>query len=445
MSDMYKQEVPLYGQLLDLVKSVNEPLQHSLSLDERQRLTQERHGAIRVGKASELRNLARLFRLMGMEPVGYYDLSVANLPVHATAFRPISTESLMENPFRVFTSLLRLDLIEDEMTRELARETLDKREIFSARALEMIQKAEEQGGVSDDEAQEFVVCALQTFAFNVQSLVGEADYDRLRKASPLVADIASFATPHINHLTPCTLDIDAIQQGMASRGIPPKSIIEGPPARICPILLRQTSFTALEEPIVFPSQNQTDSMRLGAHKARFGEIEARGAALTMKGKALFADLFKRARDTEVDVTKSSHGDFEANEIHQAHLQRFFCEFPDDWETLRKNGLVFVRYEVVEDATRQEMNTHQTLNDLVERGLVKYKPIVYEDFLPASAAGIFTSNLGATKANQITGRPDQAAFEADLGRPVLHADTLYRQMQDESIKMVLARYPGVRLC
>ncbi|KAM0788356.1 hypothetical protein ACM66B_001497 [Microbotryomycetes sp. NB124-2] len=442
MSEMYKKEVPLYGRLLDLVKSVNAPLLHTLTPAEQQRLTQERHGAIRVGKASELRNLARLFSLMGMEPVGYYDLSVAGLPVHATAFRPVDAKSLLDNPFRVFTSLLRLDLIEDEETRELAERTLSKREIFSKRTLEMIQKAEQSRGVSAQDAPEFVECALQTFAFNVHSLVGEADYDKLRKASPLVADIASFATPHINHLTPCTLNIDLVQQGMAARGIPPKSIIEGPPARECPILLRQTSFTALEEPIIFPTTNLTDSLHLGAHKARFGEIEARGAALTRKGKALFDDLFKRARDTEVDITKSSHGDHEGNEVHQRHLRRFFSEFPDDWNTLRRDGLIFVRYEVAEGAETRAVANGSTLDDLVERGLVECKPIVYEDFLPASAAGIFTSNLGATKVNQLIGKPDQDAFEAALGRPVLHADTLYRQMQDDSIKSVLLRYPGI---
>ena len=43
-------------------------------------------------------------------PVGYYDLSVAGVPVHSTAFRPIDVESLNRNPFRIVTSLLRLEL-----------------------------------------------------------------------------------------------------------------------------------------------------------------------------------------------------------------------------------------------------------------------------------------------------------------------------------------------
>ena len=45
--------------------------------------------------------------------MGYYDLSVAGVPVHSTAFRPVTDAALLANPFRVFTSLLRLELVDD--------------------------------------------------------------------------------------------------------------------------------------------------------------------------------------------------------------------------------------------------------------------------------------------------------------------------------------------
>jgi len=64
---------------------------------------------------------SRLFAVMGMAPVAYYDLSAAAVPVHSTAFRPIKDEARRRNSFRVFTWLLRLDLIEDiELRREAA-------------------------------------------------------------------------------------------------------------------------------------------------------------------------------------------------------------------------------------------------------------------------------------------------------------------------------------
>lgn len=87
-------------------------------------------------------------------------------------------------------------------------------------------------------------------------------YKSLLSAHSLVADIVCFKTPHINHLTPSTLDIDRVQESMSAEisrtnsdpsrkgSIVPKTVIEGPPRRDVPILLRQTSFKALSEDIV---------------------------------------------------------------------------------------------------------------------------------------------------------------------------------------------------
>lgn len=216
-------------------------------------------------------------------------------------------------------------------------------------------------------------------------------------------------------------------------------------------MLRQTSFTALEERIVFDTGCESTSkgdigsaQRTGAHKARFGEIESRGAALTTKGRALFDELFRRARETEVAIVTAPHGDHAANEVHQAHLERFFSAFPDDWETLRAEGLVFGRYVLTGEAAPSKDLT--TLDELVRSNQIVFKPVLYEDFLPASAAGIFSSNIGTTTTPkaQIVAMPDQDAFERSLGHSVLHADTIYRQIQDTSIRDVAQAFPGLRL-
>lgn len=131
MSAMYQQEVPQYGTLLDTVADVNtavlenNPLLHEqlANADELARLNVERHGAIRVGTAQELSTLRRMFAIMGMYPVSYYDLSQAGVPVHSTAFRPVDDAALCRNPFRIFTSLLRLELIDNVVLRERAAES----------------------------------------------------------------------------------------------------------------------------------------------------------------------------------------------------------------------------------------------------------------------------------------------------------------------------------
>ena len=293
MSDMYRSEVPLYGTLMELVSEVNaQTLAKDPALaervarnDEYERLDLERHGAIRVGTPAELAMLGRVFALMGMHPVGYYDLTVAGVPVHATAFRPLTEAALAANPFRNFTSLLRLELIADEALRAEAETILARRDIFTAGARALVAQAERDGGLNEADAQRFVAEVLETFRWHGDATVPLETYRALHGLHRLVADVVSFRGPHINHLTPRTLDIDAAQAAMLERGIPAKALIEGPPRRAVPILLRQTSFKALEESVSFPDIDGSPSP--GTHTARFGEIEQRGLALTPKGRALY--------------------------------------------------------------------------------------------------------------------------------------------------------------
>ena len=334
MSRMYRTEVPLYGTLVELVERINaQVLAHDPTLaaqlqrnDERARLDEERHGAIRVGTAQELATLRRLFAVMGMYPVGYYDLSVAGVPVHSTAFRPLTGAALAQNPFRVFTSLLRPELIEDEALRAESAKILSRRRIFTDGALALIDQAERDGGLAQADAERFVEEALETFRWHGDATVDLPTYHALHNAHRPVADVVSFRGPHINHLTPRTLDIDAAQAAMIEHGMAAKAVIEGPPRRACPILLRQTSFKALEEAVHFPGGEGGDA---GTHTARFGEIEQRGLALTPKGRALYDQLLSQARDAGGEG--STGGDY------GQRLQAVFASFPDDHDTLRRKA------------------------------------------------------------------------------------------------------------
>ena len=431
MSQMYRAEVPLYGDLVELVAAINarvlaqDPaLAQSLArTDDLERIDLERHGAIRVGTPAELAMLRRVFAVMGMFPVGYYDLAVAGVPVHSTAFRPVDAASLSRNPFRVFCSLLRLELIEDAALREQAADILARRNIFTDAAVELVAKAEAQGGLDEADAQRFVAQALETFRWHSDATVSLATYQQLHDAHRLIADVVSFRGPHINHLTPRTLDIDAAQDGMIAAGIDAKAVIEGPPRRACPILLRQTSFKALNEPVRFAGDGG-----VGSHTARFGEIEQRGLALTPKGRALYDQALEQARAAE----GSTGSDY------YARLEAAFAGFPDDWDTLRREGLGYFRYQLT-DAGRALPAAERALpaEVLIERGLASADPVIYEDFLPVSAAGIFQSNLGGTEQRAYAEQANQAAFEAALGASVGDAFALYAGIEQASLDALTA--------
>lgn len=429
MSEMYQTEVPKYGKLLDLVEKVNrETLERDPALAERltshnelQRISVERHGAIRVGTGEELAMLRRLFAVMGMVPVGYYDLSEAGVPVHSTAFRPTNESELAQNPFRIFTSLLRLELIENLELRERAAAILAKREIFTDGARELIKRHEDQGGLTGKQAERFIAEALETFRWHKNATVDLDTYQTLHDEHRLIADVVCFRGPHINHLTPRTLDIDAAQRYMFEVDMNPKAVIEGPPRRNCPILLRQTSFKALEETIYFSGQ------RHGSHAARFGEIEQRGIALTAKGRALYDRLLSKSRKHTAGL---------GHEAHQHVLSEVFSDFPDEEKTLRQHGLAYFEYRPTDTGRNASNVGADNIETLIEKGLITAHPIIYEDFLPVSAAGIFQSNLGDGHNEAYSKNANRDAFEAALGVSVEDELELYADRERTSITTTL---------
>ena len=361
LSDMYRREVPAYGTLIDIVGEINAEYDGIRS-------DGERHGAIRLGTGEELNLIGRVFAILGLYPVSYYDLSVAGLPVHSTAFRPITEAGLKISPFRMFTSLLRLDLLPPDL-REVASNALASRSILSQSGHRLLNKAETQGGLDRADGTEFVKEAVSIFAWRKRAHVRLETYQSLLAEHPLIADIVSFQGPHMNHLTPRVADIDVAHERMQARGLDVKDVIEGPPRRNQPILLRQTAFKALSEPVEFKT---VSGWEVSHHTARFGEIEQRGMALTPKGRALY-DQCLSARD--------------------------FSDFPDDLERLKSKKLAY-------------FDRSDT-------------PLTYEDFLPVSAAGIFRSNLGETgSSTPQKASGNQAIFEAALGRQILNMFDLY---------------------
>ncbi|MEM1364954.1 MAG: DUF1338 family protein, partial [Pseudomonadota bacterium] len=439
---MYQSEVPAYGQLIALVGEINDTVLGSqaatalnLTPDEdTARITQERHGAIRLGTAAELAMMRRIFAVMGMQPVGYYDLSVASVPVHSTAFRPIAREDLAANPFRVFTSLLRLELIADHDLRAKAEDALNARNIFTADAIDLTEKAEADGGLSAADAKSFVEAVLETFRWHPQASVNAETFEALIKAHRLIADVVSFKGPHINHLTPRTLDIDAAQAAMLEAGLPAKAVVEGPPRRNCPILLRQTAFKALNEAVEFP--DGSGGWVEGRHTARFGEIEQRGVALTPKGRALYDTLLDQVR-----AQVQPAGDGSNSDSYVAKLEEVFAQFPDDWRTMHDQGLAYFKYGVTGTG---EVNGETDAKSLLDRGMVTLSPIIYEDFLPVSAAGIFQSNLGNEARNTEQAKSNQDEFEAALGARVADEFALYADIQAASIADAIARIRAVSL-
>jgi len=433
LSDMYGKEVPAYTTLLDVSHEVNADFvtQHGADaerLGSIARVTAERHGAIRVGTPTEMAQVARIFGAMGMRPVGFYDLrdaSSSSVPVISTAFRPIERSELARNPFRVFTSML-VTADRRFFTADLERRLenfLGARTLFGPELLALADRAEAEGGLAEDHAAEFLRLATAAFELSAEP-VDQAWYRELEAVSAVAADIGGIASTHINHLTPRVLDIDDLYARMEARGITMIDAIQGPPRWEGPdVLLRQTSFRALAEPRTFRTADGeiiSDALRV-----RFGEVEARGIALTRAGRAAYDAAVVEIDEAAAAARAADPGFTEAQrqELARAVWQR---TFPTTEAALADQELGWFTYEVTSDPRVEPVETHPA---------VVRQPIVYEDFLPRSAAGIFQSNLtsdGAKDASQEGTDRDADWMAGALGRDLndpfdLYADQVARSL------------------
>lgn len=416
LSALYGTEVPAYTTLVEASQEVNaRVLEREGAGAERlgsiARVTAERHGAIRVGTPAEMAQVARVFGALGMHPCGFYDLRDARpqgIPVVSTAFRPLDRAELAANPFRVFTSMLVPEdrrFFDPDLERRL-HTFLERRQLFPPALLELADRAVEHGGLAAVDAERFLDLATAAFALSTDP-VDRSWYAELEKVSSVAADIGGVGSTHINHLTPRVLDIDDLYRTMQARGVEMIDEIQGPPRWDGPdVLLRQTSFRALAEPRRF--READGSVGSGALRVRFGEVEARGIALTVRGRDLYEQMLG-----EVDARLRDAGAGASRQDVAAGVWRE--RLPDSEEGLAREDLAFFTYRLVDagaasaDPRTGDAVRRGDLAALAATGVVVADPIVYEDFLPRSAAGIFASNLTGTSSMDA----DQGGAERDL--------------------------------
>ncbi|KPI00774.1 protein of unknown function DUF1338 [Actinobacteria bacterium OK074] len=404
LSKMYGTEVPAYTTLVNATAQVNTTVLHRDGTSTAQR----------PGTPTELHQVAQIFAAFGMHPTGFYDLrdaSASSIPVVSTAFRPVDPGELARNPFRVFTSVLVADdrrFFDAELQRRI-EEFLARRTLFPPELLYLAEQAEREQGLPEAEALRFLTLATAAFELSPEP-VDRAWYATLEKVSSVAADIAGVGSTHINHLTPRVLDIDELYRRMADRGIAMIDEIQGPPRWDGPdILLRQTSFKALSEPRRF--REPDGGVTPGALRVRFGEVEARGIALTPAGRVRYDQL-----TAEVDELLAADPSLPRQEAARTVWTR---RLPATEAELARQDLAFFTYEAADRPADGRHPPHD-LPALLDGGPPPAHPVVHEDFLPRPAAGIFRSNLddeGSKDAGQTASPRDTDWLAAVLDRPV----------------------------
>ena len=290
------------------------------------------------------------------------------------------------------------------------------RELFPPELMDLADRAAAEGGLARDEAERFLDLATGSFALSSDP-IDRTWYDELARVSGVAADIAGVGSTHVNHLTPRVLDIDLLYRRMQARGITMIDEIQGPPRWDGPdLLLRQTSFRALAEPRAMRDPDGT--VTAGELRVRFGEVEARGIAVTPAGRALVDPL-------------------------PADAHAWAAAVPATERELARAGMAWFTATRGPDAVDRHLSGARPPDDrdaLVDEGWVRLEPVVYEDFLPRSAAGIFRSNLtedGTADAQAVGVVRDAEWLSGALGRAVRDPMALYAAQVEGSWGRTLA--------
>jgi len=221
LSRMFGQEVPLYDKSLLVNRATNQTVggllaqRHigfQLSEAELDRTSSERHGAIRIGTPAEYRLVGRFFAAFAMAPHNFYDMAnvgAKSQPIIATAFR-----SKLNPDHRVFCSLLLTDYFAAP-TQSRIEALLATRGVFSARAKQLLDKSERQGGLHWDDADALIAEGVnRIFKWTGQARDYQLYRDLCDAGFKIAADIACFESHHLNHLTPNTFCMDLYTAAM---------------------------------------------------------------------------------------------------------------------------------------------------------------------------------------------------------------------------------------
>ncbi len=206
-----------------------------------------------------------------------------------------------------------------------------------------------------------------------------------------------------------------------------KETTEGPPADV-PVLLRQDSYRALTERVLFSDAG--GETEIGSHTARFGEVEQRGYACSVAGRRAYDAGLVAADAAGTDPGSGGAG------AAFAGLGRTATE-------LFTRGQILGRYQPSAAGLAARHAGHPLptpLPALLAAGFVTRQPLRYEDFLPVSAAGIFASNLRqqGTGAMGAPAPPRQREeLEAILGQGIIDPVAAEAATEAASIRETLA--------
>ncbi|WP_417476213.1 2-oxoadipate dioxygenase/decarboxylase family protein [Leisingera sp.] len=124
----------------------------------------------------------------------------------------------------------------------------------------------------------------------------------------------------------------------------------------------------------------------------------------------------------------------------AVLAEEFAAFPDEWATIRAQGLGYFHY--FPTCLDGKPVSIRSLKDITTKGLIGFAPITYEVFLLVSAAGITQSDLSNEDVATSEAVSNKSLFEQELVASIFSPVPYHAGREQQSIEAALAHFgPG----
>ncbi len=423
--ERFQAALPLYKDMMGVARDINQAAGEA----EAERLGKVMHAAIRCASSEELQMIRDLFAVMKNEPVNYYDLR-ERVSVESTAFRPVSTDEIELNGFRIFCSMLSMECI-DEAHRDFVQSIVDRRNLFDDEFRELISTAKANNGLDQEQAQRFIEKCVDLFTRPEEALVSLEEYQRLKEINKVAAQVLISNSLAFNHLTPSVASVPAAHAEMQKRGIKTIPVWQGPVGK--DVILRQTS--CLAPPVILKFPNGDGSFVEAEYQETFVEFEERLQALTRQGRVKFEALFAEGKSR---LVKSEKEPDYADHYYET-MQKALEDFPSDPMELYREGLAYFTYRVSASASENRSADSEvaSLDSAIEAGLVEPVAQQYEDFFGPAATNIFNSNIGLEGVSHVgIAKPDsQSSFEKLLGSEVIDMYDYYDAIEAQSKEAV----------
>lgn len=418
ISDLFHSRYSVYGVVFDIVRDVNNMalIQNASLYDEmvkkgqKQTFSQELSAHYILFNPGDLGIIRRIFAVMGLYPVGFYNLDLNGKSLASTLFKPLNKIALKQQPFRITVSLANQSFDNECEQHNVPKNRLDLSEKF----LGLLQKFEKYSALNELDVHYFIQ--------ELQENLHKPDYDmQCCEQRPFRSSMNQIRESiMIRSTSLACLNLPKVIEELKHFDLYAIDDLDGPSDRKHPLLFNKMNINLRSK---HPDHQKSDSDNQNIPVFTI-QLEQRGLALTAKGHQFFKSILSNLKSRLEPRTRLSL-------VQKRKLMnQVFKRFPDSSYSLYRKGLAYFTFsvnpeiEIIDD----RYWTEEDLPRLIRSKRILLTPLIFEDIY---------SSYSVHASSSFDFVEEKKSFEAYLGTCIHDEMRYYVLCQEQSLQTCLA--------